>query len=98
MADKTPATRGEIDALERLVSAEIREIRQELPPLIEAAVQRAVRQTLTDPSVSRQVYDELSKHASDGLALWIGRRVLVFVAAMAVSATVAWAALTGKIK
>jgi vacuolar-type H+-ATPase subunit E/Vma4 len=92
------ATRQEVDALANVVSADMRELRRDIVPTVREAVKDAIRDALADPEISRRVYAELSRHASDNLAQWIGRRVLVFVAAMLVSATVAWAAMTGRLK
>jgi vacuolar-type H+-ATPase subunit E/Vma4 len=96
--DDTPATRAEVDALANIMSADMRELRRDIVPTVREAVREAIKDALNDPEISRRVYVELSRHASDNLAQWIGRRVLVFVAAMLVSASVAWAALTGRLK
>lgn len=98
MTDRDQATRAEVDALANIMSADMRELRRDIVPTVHAAVKEAIKDALADPEISRRVYAELSRHASDNLAQWIGRRVLVFVAAMLVSASVAWAALTGRLK
>ena len=69
-------------------------------------IRQAVRQGMEDALRNEELtkrfwevgYEHLSKHTTAGLTQWIGKRILMILAASALSASVAWAVITGRIK
>jgi len=77
-----------------------------LHELIRDATRRGVRDAidefLHDDSefgrLSERLYGKLSEHTTNGITQWVGKRILTIMLAAALSGSVAWAVLTGRIK
>jgi len=70
--------------------------------LISKAVEQGMRRALSDPELRssfwRAGYDQLSSHATNGISQWIGKRVLMILIAAALSASIGWAVVSGRLK
>lgn len=87
-------------ASERMDALERRE--REAANTIRSAVREGIQDALRDDELARRFwaagYQHLSGHATNGISQWIGKRVLMALIAAALSASIAWAVVTGKIK
>jgi hypothetical protein len=100
MIDQTPAQKEaeiELRAQERMAL-----MINNLPELIEGAVERAHRRVLTDHELRaafwKAGYEEFEKHAGSALAQYIGKKVIHILLAAALAASVTWAVMNGKFK
>lgn len=69
---------------------------------VRAGVRDAIDDIVRDDSefgrLTGKLYGGLSEHATAGLSQWIGKRVLMILLAAALSGSIAWAVMTGRIK
>jgi hypothetical protein len=87
---------------QRFVADELRAALNALPGRISDAVELGLRRVVEDEEVGRRFwergYDRLADHATNGVSQWVGKRVLLILVAAALSASIGWAVLTGRIK
>lgn len=87
---------------QRIVTDELRAAVVALPEQISVAVEAGLRRVVADDDVGRRFwergYSHLSDHATNGISQWVGKRVLLILIAAALSASIGWAVLTGRIK
>lgn len=87
-------------ATERMDAMERRE--REMVAAIRGAVRDGIQEALRDEELARRFwasgYAHLSGHATNGISQWVGKRVLMALIAAALSASIAWAVVTGRIK
>lgn len=83
---------------QRAATEELRGAIQKLPDQISAAVENGMRKVATDEVVTKNFYTRLADHATNGVSQWVGKRVLLILVAAALSASIGWAVLTGRLK
>lgn len=69
---------------------------------VRSGVRDALDEIMHDESqwdrLTERLYIGLSTHATNGVSQWIGKRILLGLLAAAVSASITWAVLTGRLK
>lgn len=83
---------------QRIVTDELRAAVVALPEQISVAVEAGLRRVVADDDVGRRFWERGYSHLSDGISQWVGKRVLLILIAAALSASIGWAVLTGRIK
>lgn len=87
---------------QRAATDELRAAVSTLPSQISDAVERGLRRVVEDDEVGRRFwergYSRLADHATNGVTQWVGKRVLMILIAAALSASIGWAVLTGRLK
>jgi hypothetical protein len=103
--DDSPATHRDMKVLAGSLGADAREQRQaseELQALVRKAVADGMRDVINDHELIERFwksgYAHLSEHTTDSLSQWVGKRVLMILVAAALSSSIAWAVMTGRIK
>jgi hypothetical protein len=100
MIDQTPAQKEA--EIERRAQERMALMINNLPELIEGAVERAHRRVLTDQELRaafwKAGYDEFEKHAGTSLAQYIGKKVIHILLAAALAGAITWAVVNGKFK
>jgi hypothetical protein len=65
---------------------------------LRAIIREELKQAVQDPVILDTVFNSWSKKASDTVAQWVGKRVLMILFAALLSSSIVWAVLTGRIK
>ena len=101
-ADDSETTRTKQLALLVIHTKQLRASIDALPDQIAAAVERGVKNAARDQELRKELwvdaYERISDHATNGISQWIGKRILMILVAGALSASIGWAVLTGRLK
>lgn len=79
-----------------------KDVADELERRVAEGVRRGIRESLDDQELTARLwkagYEELSRHAGDNAARWIGRRILVSFATVAFVVSLTYLVKTGSLK
>lgn len=105
-----PVTQRDLDAFASSLGSEKREIEhlaEELPRLMREAARHGLLEAIEElakadnahgDKLLKRAFVHFSESATSGLSQWIGKRVLMILAAAAFSSSIVWAVMTGRIK
>lgn len=88
--------------VDELARSEIKALKEDLPPLMQAAMAGAIREVLADQEVTSkfwaQGYEQIQEHAVNRGTQWVGKRLMTALITAVVTAGFVWLVRSGAIK
>ena len=84
------------------LQGDIGDLKVQFSPLqMQQAISGAIREVLADPKATKEFwkagFDELTSHAGNGAAQWVGKRLIAVFLAALLAGSIVWMVKTGKL-